>query len=282
MDVGPEREAVGRERWWVAAFSLGLLVLFALEMGDGFRFEKLSVPFMALAIAPLIAVHEGGHALLSRLLGWRVLRVVIGRGRLLASWRWRGIPIELRLLPVGGFVQPIPTRLRRPRLESMLIYAAGPVAEIVVAGVLGSWLGWGRLLSAPTTLPQLLVQSAALVVAIDTFSNLLPLPNAEGDRSQMTDGMGILLSPFLPRWHFERLQVVPQLLAARRCDTSEERVSALEDALVADPANPFLRVALARALRESGRVIEAHAERERALATPELPEAAREELRRTQ
>ena len=129
MSFSPDRLAVGRERWVVAGFVVALVVLIMVEVAHDFRPAKLSVVFMALVYGPLVALHEAGHAMACRALGWRILRVEIGQGRRLLGFRVGNVPVDVRWLPVGGFVVPAPVRLRRPRLESALIYAAVITAQ---------------------------------------------------------------------------------------------------------------------------------------------------------
>src|SRR5215204_3557107 len=52
-----------------------------------------------------IVPHELGHLAAAKLLGLRAFRMVIGSGRVLLSWKTFGVPTELRVWPVEGFVQ---------------------------------------------------------------------------------------------------------------------------------------------------------------------------------
>src|SRR6187402_2398191 len=52
-----------------------------------------------------IAPHEFGHLVAAKLLGLRAFCMVIGSGRVLLSWKMFGVPTELRVWPVEGFVQ---------------------------------------------------------------------------------------------------------------------------------------------------------------------------------
>ena len=83
--------------------------LFALELLRELTIAKLSVPFIVAAYAPLLVLHEAGHALAAWLVGARVCKVVIGMGRPL--WRFR-------VLGAGWCDQPafMPTTARRASL----------------------------------------------------------------------------------------------------------------------------------------------------------------------
>ena len=170
--------------------------LFAAEIFRDFKLVKLSVPLMLLYVFPLTALHEAGHAIVSHVLGWRVCRVVVGYGPTVLRFRVRSVPVDVRLWPLGGYVIPAPQTLTRPRLESALIYAAGPAAEALLALLLLFVLGPERLLSPTDEFGTLAAQALLAIVAIDLVFNLVPLP-IESERGQgLTDGLGMLLSPF--------------------------------------------------------------------------------------
>src|SRR5207302_11057413 len=125
---------------------------------------KLTALFILLFWIPLLVVHESGHALVAALLGWRVRRMVVGMGPRLARFRVGPVPVELRLIPVEGFVEPAPTNLRSPQSKSALIYLAGPGAELLVLVVLALILGVETLLSKTEHLGLLAAQSLAVAV----------------------------------------------------------------------------------------------------------------------
>jgi membrane-associated protease RseP (regulator of RpoE activity) len=121
------------ERLGVVVFSVGLLGLLTAELLDDFEPRKLSVLFIAGLWAPLLVVHELGHALVARLVGWHVHEIVIGFGPELVRFRALGANATVRLIPVEGYVVPSPDSLRGARGKSALIYFAGPAAELVCA-----------------------------------------------------------------------------------------------------------------------------------------------------
>ncbi len=70
---------------------LVLLRLFlVIELAQEFTVQKLSVPFFLLSWVVLLLLHEGGHALMAWILGWRVERICIGAGRVRHQRRLRG------------------------------------------------------------------------------------------------------------------------------------------------------------------------------------------------
>lgn len=187
------------EKWTFGVF-LGLMLAgFLAEIVRDFHPVKLSVLFVALWWIPLLALHEAGHALMARALGWGVRRVVIGFGRRIHRFQWGGAEVEIRLAPVSGFVQSYPRGDRWHRLKDTLIYAAGPGSELVVAGLIVLVVGWDALTTVGDSVPFLVIQSLALAAATQAAINLVPamVPDpgdAVGRRFTPTDGMGMLFA----------------------------------------------------------------------------------------
>src|SRR5947209_3064264 len=75
------------ERWiYIIALALFLGLLTA-EVLINYQPVKLTILFFLLSWAPLLVLHEAGHAVVAALLGWRVERVVIGMGRVVGRFR---------------------------------------------------------------------------------------------------------------------------------------------------------------------------------------------------
>lgn len=105
----------------------------------------------ALALGPLIVLHELGHYLVARACGVKVLRFSIGMGRVVWSHRFGPDQTEwaISALPLGGYVKMLDSRdpETAPKDESELhreftrqsvwrriaIVAAGPLANFLVA-----------------------------------------------------------------------------------------------------------------------------------------------------
>jgi hypothetical protein len=133
------------ERIIYALFLLVILGLFAADVFSNYQPVKLSALLVVLFWIPLLALHEAGHAVVARALGWRVHRLVVGMGKSLAQFRIASIAVEVRIIPVEGFVITTPCDLRSPRLKSALIYFAGPGVELLLALVILLLLGPERL-----------------------------------------------------------------------------------------------------------------------------------------
>jgi hypothetical protein len=184
------------ERWFSVGFLLLLLGLFAAEICVNYHPTKLSALFVVLFWVPLLALHESGHALMAALVGWRIRRVVIGMGRPMFLFRVGRAPVEIRLVPVEGFVESTPRNLRMPQLKSALIYLAGPGIELLVLALLCAALGPATLLGEAPNLWILAAQSLAVAILVSAFLNLVPHFVTTPQGRIANDGLGIIRSFF--------------------------------------------------------------------------------------
>ncbi|MEL6547157.1 MAG: site-2 protease family protein [Myxococcota bacterium] len=113
------------------AFQSGLVAAFVESKRPVALLNLVALPFLNYLS---ILAHEIGHQSTARLLGFDVPRVMIGAGRRLTSIEIRGTHFVLNLLPsfgltyVGGLTD-------RPRRDSWLTVAAGPIATLLLIGV---------------------------------------------------------------------------------------------------------------------------------------------------
>src|SRR3989440_4872621 len=107
----------------------------------------------------LIAPHEGGHFLVAKLCGVRIIEFSIGAGTKLWSTTRNGTLYAIRLIPIIGYVRMGGMEAgdfeephgfhSRPALQRIAILLAGPVANFVVAVVLITGFGLSQLNSDP-------------------------------------------------------------------------------------------------------------------------------------
>ena len=105
----------------------------------------------AVTLGVLIVVHEYGHYLVARLCGVKVLRFSVGFGNPIYSKRFKpdGTEWAVAAFPLGGYVKMLDEREapveaddlpyafnRKPVWQRMLIVAAGPVANFLLAMVI--------------------------------------------------------------------------------------------------------------------------------------------------
>lgn len=218
---------------------------------EEFSPQKMSVVFMMLFWIPMLLVHELGHALAARWLGWDVREIVIGFGRTLWQFRMGDTRIKLKLVPVEGYVLPAPRTPQSLRLKSMLIYAAGPGAELLLLAAIGVTLGWDTVFNDSDELSLIALKSLAIVIIYGAGFNLLPF-RSEG---AVSDGLGIISSPFISSESIElRLLTVELRELGRLLDTgsADQALIAARDLLERHPANPALQQYYAMALSAAG------------------------------
>ena len=235
---------------------------------------KLSVPFVLAAYLPLLVLHEFGHAVAAWLVGSSVCKVVIGMGRPLWRFRFAGVPVTVRLIPVSGYVVSSPRELQGARWRSAVVYLGGPGIEALLLLALVLTVGSEQLLMRATTIPTIALQSLAVALVLDVVLNLAPFPTADG---ALRDGLGIVLSPFVTDTQIEAwiasgyaTRIEPDLDAGR----VDSAVQTVTRAAEHHPDNAHLLFLLASLLREAGRPREAGQLLEPWLERP-LPDAVR-------
>ncbi len=183
----------------VCLFFFGMLGMAMLENRSIYQ---LALPIFLVSWAILLVIHEFGHALMAKALGWRVDLISIGTGyRLTTEVIW-GMPTEFRAIPLSGFAMPRPTDLVFPRLKNSLIYAAGPGVELLLIGIFWLVIGHERFFSLEPTLWLIGCQSFCLAAAVGAFFTLVPLSVTTEHGKSWSDGLGMILSWTLPDSHF--------------------------------------------------------------------------------
>lgn len=132
----------------------------------------ITVIAVSLVLGGLIFFHELGHFAVARSLGMGVSTFSLGFGPKILKHKWGKTEYALSLVPLGGYValvgeqddSELPEGFTkeesfslRPAWQRLLVVAAGPVANMLLAWIL-CWIlafGWGT--------PQLLPQVGGLV-----------------------------------------------------------------------------------------------------------------------
>jgi len=159
----------------------------------------------AVVLGILVIVHEFGHYLAARWVGVRVLRFSVGFGRPLFARRWGrdGTEWAIAAFPLGGYVKMLDEREgevapdelhrsfnRQPVARRMVIVAAGPAANFILAVLLYWGLFWyGSEEFRPILGPPVL-SSPAAAAGIDNGELVL---RVGGERAQTWQEMRWLL-----------------------------------------------------------------------------------------
>ena len=102
--------------------------------------------------------------------------------------------MEIRMLPLEGFVSIAPRNLNSVKLKHALIYFAGPGIELLVFFGIWAFLGTEQLFSQNDNYYQIALQSLAFAALVGAVINLIPLGITTESGSTPNDGLGIILS----------------------------------------------------------------------------------------
>ena len=228
-----------------------ITLLFVAAIFDEFSTRKLSIIFFFVFWVPLLVIHELGHALMAKALGWHVREIVIGFGRTIWQRQIGETRLVVKLAPMEGYVLPVPSDRDRMRMKSALIYAAGPGAELLILAAAIAALGWDTVFNDADEISLVALESLAVVILVGAGFNLLPF-RTDG---AVSDGLGIVSSPFMSDQEIElRLMTYETREIGRLLDAGEtQRAVALSKAIGNRfPGNPWLKQLEINALSEGG------------------------------
>lgn len=172
-------------------FFLGML---AVALFEEYSIYKFSVPIFAVSWALLLVIHEFGHALMAKAVNWKIEKVSIGIGKLIAKKKIFGMQTEFHTIPISGFVSSRPTDLVQPQLKNFLIYAAGPGIELLLVGLFWLVLGTETFFSRQPMLWLIALQSFSVAAVFGAVTNLIPLPHLTEKGMVASDGLGMILA----------------------------------------------------------------------------------------
>ena len=192
------------EKIFVIVISIIFLFMMTMEILSNYEPKKLGALLFVVFWIPLLFIHEFGHAIMAKILGWDVQRIVIGFGRVLFNTYLLNAPMEIRSIPLEGFVQIAPKTLRLARLKHALIYFAGPGIELLAFFIIMLMLGGlEQLFTISNDYTRIALQSFAFAALAGAVINLIPLGIITKDGSTPNDGMGILLCLFSTEMDYE-------------------------------------------------------------------------------
>lgn len=185
------------------------------------------VAALVLPLIVAIVFHEVAHGWMARALGdptaAQLKRLSLNPLRHVDPFGTVILPGLLKLtgLPVFGWAKPVPVikeRLRNPRRDMMIVAAAGPGSNLVLAAIgavlLGLLLGSYQMADEPSLLARFAALNLVNFITINVFLaffNLLPIPPFDGGHIVE----GLLPRPLARKWagmHGKALLVMILLL----------------------------------------------------------------------
>ena len=128
----------------------------------------------------LILIHELGHASAAWFLGWRVRNITVFRltlRPLAGLWEWNA---ERKGLDVGGWVYSTPPETGASTLHSIVIYAAGPLANFAFATLCLGYIAFHPVRSDAV---YFLLQTTGWLSFMTGALNLIPVKLSGGLKS---------------------------------------------------------------------------------------------------
>lgn len=177
-------------------FLLLMLLFFSLEVFTDFDRRKLGGIIFLVAWVPLTFLHEFGHAIVSKLVGWKVNEYVVGYGKVLKEFHYKETKVQLRMVPLGGYILPGFTEENWGRGKSALVYFAGPGIELMVFFVIYALIGFEKFLNPSSDYLHIVLQGIGLSALTGAILNLIPYSAITEKGETPNDGLGIIYSLF--------------------------------------------------------------------------------------
>lgn len=177
---------------FIAILSIAFLFMMTMEIISDFSPRKLSVLLFLVSWIPLLFIHEFGHAIMAKVTGWKISRVSIGFGPRLTKTHIFGVPMEIRAIPLEGFVQTSPSNLQWVRTKNALIYFAGPGIELLIFFSILAILGTEQMFIVTDNYADIALKSFAFAALAGAIINLIPIGIQTEHGTTPNDGLGIL------------------------------------------------------------------------------------------
>lgn len=173
---------------------IGMLVVILWNVFEDYNVFKTFPIWFSLSWIVLLPIHELGHALMGKALGWDVKQLVIGFGPTWKRMTWGQTEIELRAVPLEGFVLARPRDAARPRLKRALVYFAGPGIELALLPLILLFVPFATVITLSEQLGIVVLQAFCMAILVSVFVNLFPHAAETQNGWVPNDGLAILQS----------------------------------------------------------------------------------------
>lgn len=182
------------EKIFILIISALFLFMMSMEIFSNYEPRKLSALLFVLSWIPLLFIHEFGHAMMAKLLGWNVTQINIGIGQRLFKTHFLGIPMDIRAIPLEGFVQYKQTSNNNARYKHALVYFSGPGIELLIFFIVLFIYGIEGMFTITDNYIDIALQSFAFAALAGAILNLIPMSIETKDGTIPNDGLGIIIS----------------------------------------------------------------------------------------
>lgn len=228
---------------------------------------QMNILLLYLWLIPLILLHEFGHALASKMVGFKLLWMSIGTGRQLFDKRILGLRMRIHLIPLSGLTAAVPQSTSGLRWRLWWFAFAGPAVHVFLILLCYFLLGFDFF---RTLLFPLSIFSRTAPVEMFIYANLILLVSslfpkyAGGSGGQVhSDGYQLVKIPFYTQEELEKykmLDIGMEALEQIEAGNLDKGIAIYESGLKIDPQNYMLRHDLAFARIKQGRFEEARTE----------------------
>ena len=232
---------------WVWLFTAGALLAITGLKEPARTISYWLIFFGALVPSQLVATvaHELGHAVAARLVGMKVIGIVVGSGPVLAARQWQGIRFDIRrYLLAGGRTVAYP-QIEPPTKWRHVVFLLGGVSANVLLLTLA--MGMLALLATMSDVLNPVFFTVALgVLALQIISQtiaiiaaLLPYKVRHGHVVHMSDGKQLIDLLLAKDFHQRILEarLVWQGIALLQADRNAEAQAHFEEAHRSVPTN---------------------------------------------
>ncbi len=195
-----------RQIFWIQLTFTIIAYLYLTSSPKEFIFSLISVywiQFVAieLAIAPLIVMHELGHAFAAVLLDVKVSKIVIGVGKTIGRFKIFNTIYEIAEFPIGGMVVPYQKSFDFYRIKYFAIGFAGPLTHILLSLLLSKIsfdFKWYITSDIFVDIKSCLATANSSLLIGNLWPYSIREVDANGSESELwSDGLQLLRTPFM-------------------------------------------------------------------------------------
>lgn len=219
-------------------------------------FLLLNIFLWYLCIFIVLFIHEFGHALAARIVGLRVVALIIGYGKKLFSFEIFGIPVEVNLKPLNGLTYAIPADNSWIKTRMWLFNLGGLLTHIIVICVFLTffWIDFVSFFSSlvrSVAILEVFFLANVFIFAINAFPYKISMPQG----TYSSDGYNFFQMPFAKTEEILEMETIHKKFEAwnyLRSGDNEKAIELYEKLLSAAPDDILLKHDLAIAKLKFG------------------------------